>query len=811
MTGFTLPSQSVLGPAEPCLTGRMAIHDVRARFPAKEREAFEIDRILIEEPRSDGQGTRFAIDLRAGYSEMNLQMGAGSPRLGRKVKTAEALVAMDAFLGGVEIERLDAFGAGLGNADVEALLETRWFAAVRALNLGANHLTKKATDALAKHPIAKQLEWLGLSYNKLGAALTKAKFPQLRSLEVVYSGIADAALAKLGTAPMPRLERLLLDGAALHSTPTKLVNANRMGDPVPVAKYSAAALSAFGKSPLARQLQVLGLGSLAIGEAEAKAIADAFEELRELDLKNAQMTAAAAAALASGGGLRALRELGLHGTFAPKYSHPSAPNAPAPETADAMRALASAPFAATLKTLDLGGVSLGPAGVAALFGGKLTALERVHLENCQVGDEGLAAIAGAETIAPILLLKSNEIGPRGVSALLESPLANQLTALDLSYNAIGDDGVKLLAASPTTPSLTKLALMGSHLTDISAEAIASSELGARLELLLLLDNRVSDAGAAALAQAALPQLTRLHLGKNCLTAQGVKALRQAYPDVALYLDEQDPSKLPPRVIGNDDMRFVEVQGLAKPQKQPAPAALRQRFPYPAWVERELTNPDFVNAMAKNEEGAYQIAVYHEPSQRLIAAEPAILSPLPVTAISEDGQWLAIKTFEDGAYAVRLRDGASTRLGDVLTHQKGGVAFCGGRIVVLDCDTEGEWEGRLDVYAPPESGQGDWVREHSIGGFFDARDDIVALANERLLAVTGSQGLFFCAVRGSELRFLGHLPLERFEVFGLGGRVFVKVQSRFTYELTNVDEVLDRAFAAGESPGSIALGKDAWNR
>lgn len=170
--------------------------------------------------------------------------------------------------------------------------------------------------------------------------------------------------------------------------------------------------------------------------------------------------------------------------------------------------------------------------------------------------------------------------------------------------------------------------------------------------------------------------------------------------------------------------------------------------------------------------------------------------------------MSVKAFMDGAYVVDLETGSSTRLGDVLTHQKGGSNFCDGRVVILDCDTDGEWEGRLDVYGRGDDGQ--WRREHSVGGFWKARDEIISLAGDRLLAIKGSQGLFFCAVRGDQLRYLGQLPIPYAEAFDdQQGRTIVRVHNRYSYHLTNLDEVLDAAFARGESPTSFDLPESAW--
>ena len=783
----------------------MRLTEIRDRFPRRERQQWEVDRILVQEPRANGDETRFAIDLRVGYASMNIRMGAGSSRLGRTTPVADALVAMDAFLEGVEIERLDAWGAQLSNADLVRLLATRWFAGLRVLNLGANRISKQGIDALTKHAVATQLQELTLSYNKVGGALSKAAFPMLESLELIYCGIDDKALPKLGSAPMPQLKRLMLDGAALHTTPGKLIQADRMGDAVPEPQYATKALESFASSPMAARLNALGLGALTIGEPQAKVIGDHFEPLTQLILTSARMDAASVTALVSGKGLAALQELDLRDTFAPNYASNGELQKPAASTAEAMREIARSRFARTLKKLVLDQVVLGLKGVEALLSGSFPHLERVELRDCQLGDDGLAAIAASETQATELLLKGNAIGTRGLRALLDAPLAARLTALELQYNPVGDEGAGLIATSNRLAKLQKLSLGGVGLTDAGAIALARAPVSSQLQVLILIDNRISDLGATAFAEAKLRNLQRLHLGKNCLTGNGVATLRASYGHVALFVDEQDPSKLPPTVVDNSTMRFVEREGVVRPPVAPVPPAIREQFPYPAWVAREGANPDWIYAMSKVGDD-YEIAAVEAKTGRVVKSVPAIRTPLLGCIVSRDGQWLAVKAFSDAAYVVSLQDGAATRLGDVLTHQEGGAAFCDGRVVILDCDTDGDWEGRLDVYAYRD---GAWTREHALGGFFGARDELVSLAKERMIAVKGRGGLFLCAVRDKELRYLGRLPVNPVDIYDVDGRVFVQIHNRYTYELTNVDEVLDTAFATGATPNTLALGEDVW--
>ncbi|MCB9587640.1 MAG: hypothetical protein H6718_19715 [Polyangiaceae bacterium] len=778
----------------------MSAAALRDQFPANLRKQWEIDRILIEEPRPDGSGTRLAIDLRAGYSPTQRGMGSGSPFLSRKVPVEQALVAMSPHLEGATIERVDLWGANLNNAALDALLDAAWFRGVRILNLGASRLTSKAVASLAAHPLAKQLEDLTLSYNKLGNAFAKLEFPELTSLELVYCGVDDRALIALGDAALPKLERLMLEGAATHVSLATFSRAAHDGSPPPRAEYSAKALEDFGQSPLGKRLTTLGLGSLTLGVEQMRAVAASFETLKTLDLTAAKLSAAAVKALGEGQGLNTLQRLVLTRSFAPNYGMRADLQAPTQETADALASLARGNFASSLKDLVLNEIAVGPLGLNALCGASLQSLQRLEARNCQLGDEGLAALGGGSLPLNDLLVDGNKVTETGVSALAQGPLAERLQLLALTTNPIGDGGAKALAGFK---SLKRLSLSRCGLTDVGARALAAGPVQG-LEALFLGENLISDSGAKAIVDVASEALKPLALQKNCLSPAGVKQLQATLGDRA-FLGDQDPSKLPPACVDNPALVFKATAHRTQPAHTAPIDGLRKQLP-DGQLSRDKAYPGWIFAFPKSENGEYLALAYDTERDLLVRPDPPIVNGLPCVVPSPDGEWLAVKAFCDGIYAVRTADGTSTRIADTLSHQQGGVVFCDGRIVALDADTEADdWQGRLQVFGFEN---GEWVLEHSVTGFFEVFDDIVPLANHRMFAVIGDAGMFFRALRGKELRYLGRLN-KKYPLFDFEGQPTLNPTHRTTAVLGNVDALLDEAFAQGRSPTSIHLPEDAW--
>lgn len=168
----------------------------------------------------------------------------------------------------------------------------------------------------------------------------------------------------------------------------------------------------------------------------------------------------------------------------------------------AARALAAAPAAAGLTTLDLGHTNLTAHGVGDVLGSwNLTGLRELNLGT-----------PGPRHLAPVFAERPT------------LPALAGLMALDLSGHTFGPENMQSLLASAS--GLTRLALRGCGLDASVAETMAAQ--GTARTALDLRDNRLGDEGLQTLARARrLSGLTELRLGKCRLQDTGVKALAQS--------------------------------------------------------------------------------------------------------------------------------------------------------------------------------------------------------------------------------------------------------------------------------------------
>jgi uncharacterized protein (TIGR02996 family) len=168
----------------------------------------------------------------------------------------------------------------------------------------------------------------------------------------------------------------------------------------------------------------------------------------------------------------------------------------------AVRALAAASGAASLRTLKLGGTNLTARGVNDLFGSvTLSALRELDLSSVQWRD-----LSGF------------------VESMARSPVLGKLTALNLARHPLPLTELQRLLSVLGRPGFLRLGLSDCRLEAGSAEALAATPFGS-LEALDLSRNRIGSDGARALAESsALANLTELHLGWTDVRDTGVKAI-----------------------------------------------------------------------------------------------------------------------------------------------------------------------------------------------------------------------------------------------------------------------------------------------
>jgi uncharacterized protein (TIGR02996 family) len=216
-----------------------------------------------------------------------------------------------------------------------------------------------------------------------------------------------------------------------------------------------------------------------------------------LSVANAQLTDEGMAALTSSPHLGRLRHLDASRTYntnkdvnrltdAAAVALAGADNLPALTglhlagfktiTVAGFRAIIESPRRAGLTALTIYCRPGGPE-VGELFRGpryRLTGLRELWLLNCDLGNDGAEALAGAAALANLRLLwvPEGKIGNRGAAALASSPHLSGLVELSLWKDALTDAGVLAILASKHLAGVRKLDLgENPKVTDASARAI----------------------------------------------------------------------------------------------------------------------------------------------------------------------------------------------------------------------------------------------------------------------------------------------------------------------------------------------------
>ena len=765
-----------------------------ASVPQPLRRASQLDRILVEETLQSGGGsrTRRAIDLAAGCTP-------GSPFLGVYTEpvSPEALVELDGVLAGVAIERVSLRGARLGDAGLQRLLGTRWLESVRELDLGDCGLTSRGVAELIASPAMDRLRCLRLANDDVAAALSGIASSSLEELSLSQCGLSEDALAGLGAASLPALRRLSLHASARWVSGSSQVEAFKDGGELPEARYGAAAWRGLMQSPLAAQLEQLWLTHFALDAKAAAVIGGAaLGALRRLTLDGTRLGDAGLTALASAGGLPSLEHLSLDAVGLER-------------AASAMTALASAAWAPRLGSLVLSRNALSASDLAALFGGAL-ALHELDLDHCRVGDAGCRALCAAEQPLTHLKLAGNAVTAAGVRALLEARFVPSLVLLVLWNNPIGDEGCAAVVSCAELARLERLSLAGTGATDALLPALRQSPVLGRLSALNLHDNRLSD-DAASLIAARAPGLTLLVLSSNGLTARGVAALQQSLSACRLALEGQDPSKLPPRLLGSESLGLVPLP--SAPARPPEPhVSPKARAKLSPSASVALRRHEDRWALALEKKGGALVPSFVATSGAKVTRVELALEVSEVGWDVAPSQKQCALVCAAGLFVVDLKSGKAARIGDAPSSLARAVCFCGDHLVVLDRDGATPGRNRLDFHLDRKG----WKLVGSVRGLPQELSELTSIAARQVVVVHGTSGALLVAARDGQWRYLGHTR-SRLELFSTdrvlkptsrrsGGGKWVKGDAERTYavtagsgfELTGVDAALAAAFAPGTS-------------
>ncbi|MEO0604552.1 MAG: TIGR02996 domain-containing protein [Myxococcota bacterium] len=363
-------------------------------------------------------GTEF-IDYDSGYFD-DPTLGEDGARLLAEASTLAGLRHLDLDLqrlGDRGLERIvDQFRAletlSVRRMDLEVLPVFPDGTPIRTLNLGTNGLGGGGLAFLAQARMA-ELRNLDLSTNDLiaddlGDLVSAPSWATLRTLDLSQNGLRNGG-ERLATAPPPpHLHTLRLDHAELGPDDVRALLATRWVRTLDTLTLGGNVVSDALRSLADAHIEVLGLSTTALHDADVIGARDALRACETLDLSHNEVSGAVGPLLA---------------------------DAPA------------------LVSLNLRGVLLGRWSPAT--GAGAPRLQRLVLAATGLGDDGLEALLASELGARLVDLDVSRCGltARAVDLLLAWPGLAQVHRLVLTDNPdLDEDAVRRLAKALDAPN-----------------------------------------------------------------------------------------------------------------------------------------------------------------------------------------------------------------------------------------------------------------------------------------------------------------------------------------------------------------------
>lgn len=204
---------------------------------------------------------------------------------------------------------------------------------------------------------------------------------------------------------------------------------------------------------------------------------------------------------------------------------------PGRQAAEAMRRLMASELSAAMQSLSVFGERLSVPIVDALVGSprarQLTALD---LSRTALGGAGLRSLSTSPQLNSLTVLKlpSCELGARDAGLLARSVAAQRLEWLDVSSNAIGDEGFEAIVTAPAFAQLKALLANGNDIGVTGIASFASNSRLVRLVRLSLCDNDLGDDSAGLLAtSSSCGRLEELRLDRCGISGEGRRTLERS--------------------------------------------------------------------------------------------------------------------------------------------------------------------------------------------------------------------------------------------------------------------------------------------
>lgn len=138
-------------------------------------------------------------------------------------------------------------------------------------------------------------------------------------------------------------------------------------------------------------------------------------------------------------------------------------------------ALAASEQLRHLRRLNLSGSPIGDDGLTTLIDGGNLAVESLTLNECDIGDDGIIALAGSEVMKNLkrLFVSRNNIGDAGAQALARSPNIHDMVVISIGGNEeLGDDGGRAFADADLSQRLRRLEISQAEFGDGTYRALS---------------------------------------------------------------------------------------------------------------------------------------------------------------------------------------------------------------------------------------------------------------------------------------------------------------------------------------------------
>ncbi len=191
-----------------------------------------------------------------------------------------------------------------------------------------------------------------------------------------------------------------------------------------------------------------------------------------------------------------------------------------------LQLLLGSPHFAQLRVLRLDSKPLGEEMIDAIIQSKLSRLEVLDLNFCELDGHAIAKLVGSDKLATLksLGLNYNRFDETAAQVMAASPHLQNLETLTLDSNRFGPAASRTLAAAQL-PRLRRLSLEQNELGRQGLENLLSGSLLAGVEDLSLAFNDLQDGGLRQLAASpSIGKLCKLSVYHNEIGPEGLQAL-----------------------------------------------------------------------------------------------------------------------------------------------------------------------------------------------------------------------------------------------------------------------------------------------